>query len=123
MRFRRWLATRCKASWQARRLRTPVRPALEPLYIKAGVPHRFRFLSMTLDEETDVSIARNDSVVTWTPMAKDAMPIPAAERTHRPAKLHFGPGETYDFEFTPQAGQYHMKVLSRTNVLITIIAE
>ena len=45
------------------------------------------------------------------------------ERTARPAKLHFGPGETYDFEFTPDKGEYHMKVMSLTNVLITIIAE
>ena len=34
------------------------RPAQQPIVIKAGVPHRFRFLSMTIDEETDVSIAR-----------------------------------------------------------------
>jgi len=99
------------------------RPAQQPLYLKAGVPHRFRFLSMTIDEETDVSIARSDSVVTWTPVAKDAIPISSAERAPRPAKLHFGPGETYDFEFTPQAGEYQMKVLSLTNVLITIVAE
>ncbi len=99
------------------------RPADGPLIIKAGVPHRFRFLSMTLDEETDVIIARHDSVTTWTPIAKDAMAVPAAERTPRAAKLHFGPGETYDFEFTPQPGEYQMKVLSLTNVLLTIIAE
>jgi hypothetical protein len=99
------------------------RPAQPPLFLKAGVPHRFRFFSMTLDEETDVSIARQDSVVAWSPLAKDGMPVPSAERTPRPAKLHFGPGETYDFEFTPQKGEYHMKVLSLTNVLITIIAQ
>jgi FtsP/CotA-like multicopper oxidase with cupredoxin domain len=99
------------------------RPAQEPIYLEAGVPHRFRFLSMTIDEETDVSIARGDSVVTWTPVAKDAIPIPTAERTQQPAKLHFGPGETYDFEFTPKEGEYHMKVMSLTNVLLTIIAE
>ena len=98
-------------------------PAQQPMRLKAGVPHRFRFFSMTIDEETDVSIARDDSVVTWTPVAKDAIPVPAVERTQRPAKLHFGPGETYDFEFTPQAGEYHMKVMSLTNVLLTIIAE
>jgi len=99
------------------------RPAQEPIYIKAGVPHRFRFLSMTIDEETDVSIARDDSVVKWTPVAKDAIPVPAAERVQRPAKLRFGPGETYDFEFTPQEGEYQMKVMSLTNVLLTIVAE
>jgi len=99
------------------------RPAQQPLVLKAGVPHRFRFLSMTLDDDTDVSIARNDSVVTWTPVAKDAMQIPAAERTPRAAKVHFGPGETYDFELTPQRGEYQMKVLSLTNVLITIVAQ
>jgi FtsP/CotA-like multicopper oxidase with cupredoxin domain len=98
-------------------------PAQQPLHLKAGVPHRFRFFSMTIDDDTDVSIARNDSVVTWTPVAKDAMPIPAAERAARPAKLHFGPGETYDFELTPQPGEYQMKVMSLTNVLLTIVAE
>ena len=99
------------------------KPAHYPMVIKAGVPHRFRFLSMTLDEETDISIARRDSVVAWTPLAKDAMPVPSVDRTSRPAKLHFGPGETYDFEFTPEAGEYQMKLMSLTNVLITIIAE
>lgn len=38
------------------------------------------------------------------------------------ARLHFGPGETYDFEFTPTEGEYQMKVMSLTNVLITIRA-
>jgi hypothetical protein len=99
------------------------RPAQQPLLLKAGVPHRFRFLSMALDDEADVSIARNDSVATWTPVAKDAIPVPSAERTPRPAKLHFGAGETYDFEFTPQPGEYQMKVMSLTNVLLTIVAE
>jgi FtsP/CotA-like multicopper oxidase with cupredoxin domain len=98
-------------------------PAQQPLHIKAGVPHRFRFFSMTIDEETDVSIARNDSIVAWTPVAKDAIPVPSAERTQRPAKLRLGPGETYDFELTPQPGEYQMKILSLTNVLITIIAQ
>jgi hypothetical protein len=62
-------------------------------------------------------------VATWTPVAKDAIPVPSAERTPRPAKLHFGAGETYDFEFTPQPGEYQMKVMSLTNVLLTIVAE
>ena len=98
-------------------------PAQQPMHLKAGVPHRFRFFSMTIDDETEVSIARNDSVATWTPVAKDAIAIPSAERTPRPAKFGIGAGETYDFEFTPQPGEYHMKVMSLTNVLLTIIAE
>ncbi|HEX7980487.1 MAG TPA: multicopper oxidase domain-containing protein [Gemmatimonadaceae bacterium] len=99
------------------------RPADGPIHLKAGVPHRFRFFSMTIDDETDVSITRNDSVATWTPLAKDAIPIPSAERTARPAKVSFGAGETYDFEFTPKEGDYQLKVMSLTNVLLTIVAE
>ena len=68
------------------------------------------------------SLAQIRSVSTWTPLAKDAIPVPASQRRTRPARLHFGPGETYDFEFTPAKGEYHMKVMSLTNVLVTINA-
>jgi FtsP/CotA-like multicopper oxidase with cupredoxin domain len=97
-------------------------PSPPSLRLKAGVAHRLRFLSMTIDDETDVSIMRNDSVMKWKPLAKDAIPVPIAQRTLRPARLHYGPGETYDFEFTPARGQYEMKVSAYTNVLLTIVA-
>jgi FtsP/CotA-like multicopper oxidase with cupredoxin domain len=97
-------------------------PGMAPLRLKAGVPHRLRFLSMTLDDETDIALARADSVVHWKPIAKDAIPVSAADSKLRPARLHFGPGETYDFEFTPRPGAYEMRIYSFTNVLITILA-
>lgn len=74
------------------------------------------------DNETDITVARGDSVVRWKPIAKDAIPVNATESTLRPARLHFGPGETYDFEFTPRTGTYEMRIYSFTNVLITILA-
>lgn len=97
-------------------------PSPTPMTLKAGVPHRLRFLSMMIDNETDVTISRDDRVVRWKPLAKDAIPVPASQRTLRPARLHFGPGETYDFEFTPSPGQYEMKVSAYTKVLLTIVA-
>jgi FtsP/CotA-like multicopper oxidase with cupredoxin domain len=97
-------------------------PGMEPMQLKAGVPHRLRFLSMTLDSETDVEITAGNGVARWKPIAKDAITLSATQRSSRPAKLHFGPGETYDFEFTPSPGEYQMKVMSATNVLLTIIA-
>jgi FtsP/CotA-like multicopper oxidase with cupredoxin domain len=95
-------------------------PSPTPMKLKADVPHRLRFVSMMIDGETDVTISRADSVASWKPLAKDAIPLRAKQSA--PARLHFGPGETYDFEFTPTPGEYEMKVSAYTKVLLTIVA-
>ena len=98
-------------------------PAAEPLKFKAGVKHRLRFYNMTIDDEADVMIESDSGAVKWIPIAKDAMPIIGANRTPRPARLHVGPGETFDFEFAPKRGEYRMRVMSYSNVLLTIIVQ
>ena len=98
-------------------------PAAEPLKLKAGVKHRLRFYNMTIDDEADVIIESDSGVVKWTPVAKDAMPTVGVNRTPRPARLHVGPGETFDFEFAPKPGQYRMRVMSYSNILLSIIVE
>lgn len=98
-------------------------PAAEPMHLKAGVKHRLRFYNMTIDDEADVIIESDSGVVKWTPVAKDAIPLVGSNRTPRPARLHVGPGETFDFEFAPKPGEYRMRVMSYSNILMSIIVE
>lgn len=97
-------------------------PAVEPLHFKAGVAHRLRFYNMTTDDEADLYLETDSGFVKWTPVAKDGMPIVAAERVPKPAKLHIGPGETFDFQFTPKPGDYRLRVMSFSNILFSIVA-
>ena len=98
-------------------------PTAEPLRFKAGVKHRMRFYNMTIDDEADVVIESDSGVVKWVPVAKDAIPTSGANRTSRPARLHVGPGETFDFEFSPKPGEYRMRVMGYSNILLTIVVE
>lgn len=38
----------------------------------------------------------------WTLFAKDGATLPAHQATERVSRVVLGPGETYDFEFTPR---------------------
>jgi FtsP/CotA-like multicopper oxidase with cupredoxin domain len=97
-------------------------PAAQPLQFKAGVKHRLRFYNMTIDDEADVIIESDSGVVRWTPVAKDAMPISGANHAPRAARLHINPGETFDFEFEPRRGTYRLRVMSFSNILLSIVA-
>jgi FtsP/CotA-like multicopper oxidase with cupredoxin domain len=98
-------------------------PASEPMRLKAGMRHRMRFYNMTIDDEADVVIENDTGTVKWTPVAKDGMPVVAVDGTPRSARLHIGPGETFDFLFAPRPGEYRMRVMSYSNVLVSIIVE
>lgn len=81
-----------------------------PLELRAGERYRLRFINILGDRSLDVSLVRGDSVVTWRAVAKDGADLPAAEATAQPARLHFDPGEIYDFEFRPAApGPYVLR--------------
>jgi hypothetical protein len=43
-------------------------------------------------------------------VAKDGADLPPSQATARPARLHTGPGETWDVAWTPAAGRYRLKV-------------
>ena len=84
----------------------------DTVLLHAGRPARLRLLNLStrnpsptfwLTARTDSVFAnRNDSlVVHWNPLAKDALDLPAALRTSRPARQMVSMGETYDFEYTP----------------------
>ena len=76
---------------------------------------------MTIDEESDILVANDSGPLQWKPLAKDGMPVPASVSKLGPARLHIGPGETYDFEITPARGNYWMRIMSKTNSLFDVI--
>ena len=99
-------------------------PSSAPLRFKAGVKHRLRFFSMTVDDIADVILENDSGPAKWTPVAKDGAPVPPSSRTPRPARMQDRRrANRIDFEFTPQPGEYRMRVMSYTNVLLTIIVK
>lgn len=96
------------------------RPGMPPLELKAGVTHRFRFINIAAGDQADVSIRGDSSVVAWRLVAKDGAALPPGQVALRPARFHFGAGETFDVEFTPKAGTYLLEVLSYSNILLTL---
>ena len=94
----------------------------DTLVLRVGHRYRLRFISLQVSNpNAAVTLtARNDSVarnprdtmlVEWRPLAKDAIDVPLAERTLRPAREIMSMGETYDFEFEPiQPGALRIEV-------------
>jgi hypothetical protein len=98
-----------------------------PLELNAGVRHRVRVISLTRDEDADLSwfafADRTDSTrVSWRAIGKDGAALPERMATMRTAKLHIAPGETYDFEITPRPGDTRIHVTSKNTSLIRVIA-
>ena len=50
------------------------------------------------------------------------MPVTGPNLTPRAARLHINPGETFDFEFLPKPGAYRLRVMSFSNILMSIFA-
>ena len=70
--------------------------------LRAGEHYRLRFIDMSPNDDGDVvQLVRGDKPVQWTALAKDGATLPAFFHKAGDAKLRFGAGETYDFEFTP----------------------
>ena len=76
----------------------------DAMELKAGQRYRFRLFNLAGDFPLAVDLLKGDSVSMWTPVAKDGFSMPASQRQPRKSSLYFTPGEVYDFEFTPKAG-------------------
>ena len=99
----------------------------KPLELQAGVRHRFRVISMTVDEDARLSwFASSDSTdstrVSWRAIGKDGAALPERMATTRPAMLDIAPGETYDFEITPRAGETRITVSGHNPSVMRVIA-
>ena len=80
-----------------------------PLELEAGVPHRFRFVNIGLALPVGFSIFQDSSLVKWRRLAKDGADFPANQVRVVAASQQVQVGETYDFEWTPERGQYELR--------------
>ena len=78
-------------------------PQPPPLQLKAGKTYRLRFVQILPAPSVQISLASDSGIASWKPVAKDAAPVAASDSKLQPAKVEMWPGETYDFEFHPEA--------------------
>lgn len=73
-----------------------------PLVLVAGTTYRLRFANILFAPAARVTLAADSVPLAWIPVAKDGADLPPAWRSRGPARLRrIGPGETYDFLWTP----------------------
>ncbi len=81
--------------------------------LRRGTPYRFRFINIAPGDDVDLELVQRGAVPTWRMLAKDGADLRAPKV--QPARLLFGPGETTDVEFTPDAGPLTIRVKSFNN--------
>jgi len=79
-----------------------------PLILAAGVAHRFRFVGIGAATGGLFAIRRDSTLVRWRAVARDGADLPPAQATPQPAQQYVGVGETFDFEWIPEPGEYTM---------------
>ena len=90
--------------------------------LKSGVKHRFRIVSIAPQDDAAVALFGPTGILRWRAVAKDGADLPPALAVEESAYRLFGPGETFDFEIVPKAGErFQLGVMSFTNVLITLV--
>jgi FtsP/CotA-like multicopper oxidase with cupredoxin domain len=80
-----------------------------PLELKSGEPHRFRFINIGLALSVGFGIYRDSSLVRWRRLAKDGADLPDGQAVEADAIQPVHVGETYDFEWTPDRGEYELR--------------
>ena len=78
----------------------------QPLVFDAARAHRLRFVGIGVVTGGSYTLRRGAEVAQWRAVAKDGAELPASQATVRPARVDLFTGEAYDFEFTPQRGEY-----------------
>jgi FtsP/CotA-like multicopper oxidase with cupredoxin domain len=74
-----------------------------PQAFRAGTTYRLRFLNITPDATVELTLAVNGVAQRWIALANDGAELPSPLRVDRVARLRFGPGQTYDFSWTPMS--------------------
>ncbi len=86
-------------------------PEIGPL--KAGQKYRLRIINiMPENPPVDVTLKIGGMPAKWRPLAKDGADLPTGQRELCSAQVTVSVGETYDFEFRPEAvGELALEVL------------
>lgn len=73
-----------------------------PLELRAGIRYRLRFIDILANNSIVISAFQDGKPIEWIPIAKDGADLAPIQSVASPALLTIAPGETYDFNFTPQ---------------------
>ncbi|MEO8140067.1 MAG: multicopper oxidase domain-containing protein [Gemmatimonadota bacterium] len=79
-----------------------------PLELASGVVHRLRFINIGVGGAVPFAIYRDSALTTWRRLAKDGADLPTRVATVVAARQSVEVGETYDFEFAPERGEYRL---------------
>ncbi len=74
----------------------------EPIDLEAGTRYRLRLVNIKTELPMTLALLDGEEPLEWTLVAKDGADLPETRRRPRPARLASGPGEVFDFEFTPR---------------------
>jgi len=90
------------------------------LEMKAGEKYRLRFINIHVFRPSmRMQLLRGDTLLTWRGIAKDGMDLPSKQATMGSSAVQMGNGETYDFEFVPDApGNIHLDITSAVGDLL-----
>jgi hypothetical protein len=77
-----------------------------PLTLAAGVAHRFRLVGIGAASGGRFAIRRDTTYMQWRAIARDGADLPPALATMRRARQYVDVGQTMDFEWTPEPGEY-----------------
>ena len=82
--------------------------------MRVGERYRLRFVNIhTFRPSMRMRMTRGDTVLSWRALAKDGMDLPADQAVAGPSTIQMGNGETYDFEFVPDApGELRFEILT-----------
>ena len=91
-----------------------------PIELRAGVPHRFRLINITVGRPSiNVLVLRDTSLVQWRSLAKDGAELPDGKKIVGRARQMVSIGETYDFEIVPEkTGEMRLEVRTGNGVLL-----
>lgn len=74
-----------------------------PVPLNRGTIYRLRLINIAPNLAANVLLGSETHPVTWMPIMKDGAILPTRLQKKGDARLHIASGETYDFEFQPDA--------------------
>jgi FtsP/CotA-like multicopper oxidase with cupredoxin domain len=77
-----------------------------PLTLAAGLAHRFRLVGIGAASGGRFAIRRDTTYMQWRAIARDGADLPPALATMRRARQYVDVGQTMDFEWIPEPGEY-----------------
>jgi FtsP/CotA-like multicopper oxidase with cupredoxin domain len=84
-----------------------------PIEFFIGTTYHLRFIAIAANENKLVTLRADTALQRWRAIAKDGATLPPQQATVRPARVQFGPGETWDFEYTPNdSGERTLQIVT-----------